>query len=130
MEINKLTKTEEEIMQLLWEAGRATVSQLLEQLPEQGRPPHSTLSSVVRILEKKGYVGHKAYGKTHEYFPLIQREAYGRQSLRDILHNYFDGSVQRLVSHLVDETAPDDAITAALLKQLEEKDTESGHFST
>ena len=60
--MQKLTKTEEEIMQLIWDAERATVSDLLQQMQEP-KPPHSTVSSVVRILERKGYVGHKAYGK-------------------------------------------------------------------
>ena len=97
--MQKLTKTEEEVMHHLWEVERGTVSDLLERFPEP-RPPHSTISSVVRILEKKGFVGHKAYGKTYEYFPLIDREAYGRSSLGDLLQNYFGGSVSRLVSHL------------------------------
>ncbi|HMX40592.1 MAG TPA: BlaI/MecI/CopY family transcriptional regulator [Saprospiraceae bacterium] len=99
--IQKLTKAEEDVMQLLWTVGRGTVSDLLAQC-EEPKPPHSTVSSVVRILEKKGYVGHKAYGKTHEYFPLISKEDYGRRSLGDVLRNYFDGSVSRLVSHLAE----------------------------
>ena len=100
--MQKLTKAEEDVMQLLWEAERSTVSELLERCPEP-KPPHSTLSSVVRILEKKGFVGHKAYGKTHEYFPIVAREAYGRRSLGDLFRNYFDGSVPRLVSQLAEE---------------------------
>ncbi|MBC7774645.1 MAG: BlaI/MecI/CopY family transcriptional regulator [Phycisphaerae bacterium] len=100
--MQKLTKAEEDVMQLLWEVDRGTVSDLLEHCPEP-KPPHSTVSSVVRILEKKGFVGHKAYGKTHEYFPLVEREMYGRRSLGDLLRNYFDGSVPRLVSHLAEE---------------------------
>lgn len=99
--MQKLTKAEEDVMQLLWEIGRGTVSDLLERCPEP-KPPHSTISSVVRILEKKGFVGHKAYGKTHEYFPLVEREAYGKRSLGDLLRNYFGGSVPRLVSHLAE----------------------------
>lgn len=89
-------------MQLIWDLGRGTVSDLLERI-EEPRPPHSTVSSVVRILEKKGYVDHKAYGKTHEYFPIVAKEDYGRRSLTDVLRNYFDGSVSRLVSHLVED---------------------------
>ncbi|MBL7825182.1 MAG: BlaI/MecI/CopY family transcriptional regulator [Saprospiraceae bacterium] len=99
--MQKLTKAEEEVMQHLWEVQRGTVSDLLERFPEP-RPPHSTISSVVRILEKKGFVGHKAYGKTYEYFPLIDRETYGKRSLGDVLRDYFDGSVSRLVSHLAE----------------------------
>ena len=63
--MQKLTKAEEDVMHLIWEIGRGTVSDLLEKF-EGEKPPHSTVSSVVRILEKKGFVGHKAYGKTHE----------------------------------------------------------------
>ena len=65
--MQKLTKAEEEMMQYIWKLQRCTVSDLLDQLGEP-RPPHSSISSIVRILEKKGFVGHKAYGKTHEYF--------------------------------------------------------------
>ena len=100
--MQKLTKAEEEVMHLLWEIGRGTVSELLERCVEP-KPPHSTISSVVRILEKKGFVDHKAYGKTHEYFPIVTKEAYGSSSLGDVLRNYFDGSVTRLVSHLTEE---------------------------
>jgi predicted transcriptional regulator len=99
--MQKLTKAEEDVMHLIWEIGRGTVSDLLEKFGAE-KPPHSTVSSVVRILEKKGFVGHKSYGKTYEYFPLISKEDYGKRSLGDVLRNYFDGSVSRLVSHLAE----------------------------
>ncbi|MBN8679115.1 MAG: BlaI/MecI/CopY family transcriptional regulator [Chitinophagales bacterium] len=117
--MQKLTKAEEEVMQLIWDAGRGTVSEFLERC-EEPKPPHSTLSSVVRILEKKGFVGHKAYGKTHEYFPLIEREAYGRRSLGDLLRNYFDGSVTRLVSHLAEEEKLSKKELEEMLKMLDD----------
>lgn len=107
-------------MHLVWETGRGTVSDLLEKM-EDPKPPHSTISSVVRILEKKGFVGHKAYGKTHEYFPLVEKAAYGKRSLTDVLRNYFDGSVSRLVSQLAQEEPLSQAELADLLRQLEEK---------
>ncbi|MFN0214123.1 MAG: BlaI/MecI/CopY family transcriptional regulator [Saprospiraceae bacterium] len=116
--MQKLTKAEEDVMQLLWDLERGTVSDLLERSPDP-KPPHSTVSSVVRILEKKGFVGHKAYGKTHEYFPLVEREAYGRRSLGDLLRNYFDGSVPRLVSQLAEEENLSKSELEALLKLLE-----------
>ena len=116
--MQKLTKAEEEVMQLLWELQRGTVSDLLERYPEP-KPPHSTISSVVRILEKKGFVGHKAYGKTHEYFPLFAREAYGQSSLGDLLRNYFGGSVPRLVSHLAEAEQLSKSELEELLKLLD-----------
>ena len=88
---------------------------------EEPRPPHSTVSSVVRILEKKGYVDHKAYGKTHEYFPIVAKEDYGRRSLTDVLRNYFDGSVSRLVSHLVEDKSLSAGDVQEILKKLDEK---------
>lgn len=120
--MHKLTKTEEEIMQWLWAIGRGTVSDILERLPEP-QPPHSTISSVVRILERKGFVGHKAYGKTHEYFPLIAKEDYGKRSLKDVLRNYFEDSPRQLVSQLaspekLSQTELDDLLK--LLDKLED----------
>lgn len=122
MNLPKLTTAEENAMHLLWEIERGTVSDVLERLPESERPPHSTMSSVVRILEKKGYVGHKSYGKTHEYFPLIKKEEYGSRNLKDLLKNYFGGSVEQMVSHLVraEEISPE-ALTE-LMQKLEEND--------
>lgn len=116
--MQKLTKAEEDVMHLVWEIGRGTVSDLLEKFDGE-KPPHSTVSSVVRILEKKGFVGHKAYGKTHEYFPLISKEDYGRRSLGDVLRNYFDGSVSRLVSHLAEEKKLSKTEVEDLLKILD-----------
>lgn len=118
--MQKLTKTEEEIMQLIWDTGRCTVSDLLEKFEPDQRPPHSTVSSVVRILEKKGYVGHKAYGKTYEYFPLVEKDAYGKSSLTDVLSNYFGGSVARLVSHLMEKESLSPEEIAAMKKKLED----------
>lgn len=98
----KLTKAEEEIMQLFWTHGPSTVTALIARL-DQPKPPHSTISSFVRILEKKGYVDHKSYGRTYEYFPLISKEAYSKFSLSRLVSNYFGGSVNELVSFIAKE---------------------------
>ncbi len=97
----RLTKAEEEIMQLIWENSPCTVSQLIEKM--ESKPPHSTISSFVRILEKKGFVDHKAYGRTHEYFPLVTKKEYSSFSLKNLVSNYFEGSMNELVSFLVKE---------------------------
>lgn len=104
--MKKLTPAEEEVMQWIWTLGRCTVSDILDHLGEP-RPPHSTISSIVRILEKKGFVDHKAYGRTHEYFPSVARDDYRRKSLQQLVSDYFDGSVHRLVSYLVKEEQVD-----------------------
>lgn len=100
--MEKLTKAEEDIMQLFWEHGPNTVSNLISKMDEP-YPPHSTISTFVRILEKKGFVDHKAYGRTYEYFPIIKKSTYSKFSLKKLVGNYFDGSVNSLVSFLIKE---------------------------
>lgn len=98
--VHILTKAEEEVMHIIWQMQRCLVRDIIEHL---GDPdiPHSTVSSVVRILEKKGFVDHKAYGKTHEYFPLISKEEYAKHGVSSLMNKYFGGSPKQLVSFLV-----------------------------
>ena len=102
--MEELTKTEEPIMQALWKLKKAFVKDLIEHLPEDPKPPYNTVSSVVRILERKGYVGFTAYGKTYEYFPLISKAQYRANTLKRMLARYFDNSPAALVSYMVEET--------------------------
>ncbi len=120
VKLKSLTKAEEEIMQYIWQLGRCTVSNIIEVFPSP-KPPHSSISSVVRILEKKGFVDHKAYGRTYEYFPLIQKHDYSRRSLLSLLRDYFDGSTPQLVSYLVEEDATSIEELQDLIKQLKKK---------
>ena len=100
--LQALTKAEEEVMQIIWTLDRCLVKDIIEQL---GDPdiPHSTVSSVVRILEKKGFVDHKAYGNSHVYFPVISEDNYKKFAFDKIMNNYFSNSYQSLVSFLVNE---------------------------
>lgn len=93
----ELTRAELEIMQLLWQIERGVIHDLMEQIKEP-KPAYNTVSTIVRILEKKGFVAHKAYGKTHEYYPTVSKEEYTNRYMQGVLHNFFDGSVSRLVS--------------------------------
>ncbi len=95
-----LTKAEEEVMHIIWQLDRCVVRDIIEQLGDPDMP-HSTISSVVRILEKKGFVDHKAYGKTHEYFPVITKEEYAQHGVTSLVEKYFSGSPKQLVSFLV-----------------------------
>lgn len=115
-----LTKAEEEIMHHIWALGRCTVSNILDELPEP-RPPHSSISSIVRILEKKGFVDHKAYGRTYEYFPIVAKEEYSKRSLLSLLKDYFDGSTPQLVSYLVQEEKTSVEELQELIKQLKKQ---------
>ena len=85
--MQSLTKAEEQVMQIIWQKEKCLVRDIIDEL---GDPdiPHSTVSSVVRILEKKGFVGHKAYGKTHEYYALVAKEDYTKSGLKQWIGSY------------------------------------------
>jgi BlaI family penicillinase repressor len=102
MKLKELTKAEEQVMQVLWNIGKGFVKDVIEQLPEP-RPAYNTVSTIIRILEKKGFVGYQSYGKTHEYFPLIDKDTYRRFYLQNFMNNYFGGSFHRLVSFFAKE---------------------------
>lgn len=101
--MEELTKTEERVMQIIWDLGKCFVKDIIEAIDENPKPPYNTISSVVRILETKGYVGFKAYGKTYEYFPLIEKEDYRKLSFKKVFAGYFDNSVESLLSFMVKE---------------------------
>ena len=98
----KLTKVEEDIMQLYWDHGPNTVSAIIEHI-EGEKPPHSSISSIARILEKKGFLDHNTYGRTYEYFPIVSKKSYTKFSLKSLVSNYFQGSMNDLVSFIVKE---------------------------
>lgn len=118
--MQRLTKSEEEIMQLFWELGPATVSDLISKMDDP-KPPHSTISSIVRILEKKDFLTHKAYGRTYEYHPAIDKSAYSKYKIMNLVSHYFDGSPNQLVSFLVKENDLSISELNALLNQLDQE---------
>ena len=114
MPVRELTKAEEEIMRVLWQLKKGFVKDILTELPGTERdaetepdaptkPAYNTVSTIIRILEKKGLVGYTAYGKTHEYYPLITEEEYRRFQTEQLMSNYFDNSLKKLVSFFVNE---------------------------
>jgi len=113
--MKELTKAEEQIMQLLWEQEKAFVKDIVDQIPNP-KPAYNTVSTIIRILEKKGFIGHNAYGKTHEYFPLISRKDYTRTYMKNFMRNYFSGSFQEMVSFF----AKEDKMSLADLDELVE----------
>jgi len=92
-----LTRAEEEVMQILWELGEGLVHDVLERLPEP-KPAYNTVSTIIRILEQKGFAGHRAYGRTYVYFPLITRKEYTRSYFRNMVENHFGNSYRSLAS--------------------------------
>ena len=95
--MKELTRAEEQIMHVLWFLNEAYVKDIIERLPEP-KPAYNTVSTIVRILEKKGFVGHQAFGKTHRYYPLVAKEDYTQAFLKSFVKDYFDNSYQELVS--------------------------------
>ena len=99
--MEELTKAEERIMLICWNLKQAFVKDVIAEMEEN--PPYNTVSSVVRILEKKGYLDHETFGNTHRYFPLISKSAYRKFFTKKLLTGYFDNSPASLVSFLVKE---------------------------
>jgi predicted transcriptional regulator len=95
--MKELTRAEEQVMQILWKLERAFVKDIVEDFPDP-KPAYNTVSTIVRILEKKGVVTHKAYGNTHEYFPIVSKDEYKKKYLRSFLGRYFGGSFPEMVS--------------------------------
>jgi BlaI family transcriptional regulator, penicillinase repressor len=102
MEIRELTRAEEEIMMELWTLERAFVKDIIEQMPEP-KPAYNTVSTIIRILETKGFVDHQAYGRTHEYFPLISKEEYRSFATEKLMEVYFENSIEAMLSFFVKE---------------------------
>jgi predicted transcriptional regulator len=122
-DLKELTKAEDQVMQILWKLEKAFVKDIVEEMPEP-KPAYNTVSTIVRILETKGFVDHKAYGKTHEYFPTITKEKYTKFYLNNLLKGYFNGSFQNLVSFFARENKLDASDLEKLLKEIK-KDQKS-----
>jgi BlaI family penicillinase repressor len=93
-----LTKAEEQVMQILWEQEEGFVKDLLVHFPEP-KPAYNTVSTIIRILEKKGFVDHRSYGKSHQYFPVLTREQYRNDRFSNLMKDYFNNSMQQVLSH-------------------------------
>jgi predicted transcriptional regulator len=98
----ELTKAEEQVMQILWEMNRGFVKDILEHFPLP-RPAYNTVSTIVRILQEKGFVSHKAYGRTHEYYPLISKDEYRQAHMSYFVKDYFANSYEKMVSFFARE---------------------------
>ena len=104
MQINpeKLTRREEELMRCFWERGPLFMRELVEMAPEP-KPHFNTLSTMVRALEAKGYLSHKAFGGTYQYFPIVSESEFSRRTLGNVISRYFENSYMGAVSALVEE---------------------------
>jgi len=99
-EIMQLTKAEEQIMQILWELGSGLVKDIRERFGNP-KPARNTVSTVIRILEKKGFVGHESLGNVHRYYPLVDKNEYSRNQLFRLMDSYFNSSFPAMASMFV-----------------------------
>jgi len=116
-----LTHHEEQLMQVFWKLEKALVRDVLNELPEP-KPPYTTLASNIKQLEKKGYLNHRTFGNIHEYYPLVSQEDYRKKSFNNLIKNYFDGSVQKVLSFMVKEKGISEKEITALKKLIDEYD--------
>ncbi|MCS4228278.1 BlaI/MecI/CopY family transcriptional regulator [Sphingobacterium sp. BIGb0165] len=105
-DFKELTKAEEQIMQELWEMGRGFVKDIIDRLPEP-KPAYNTVSTIVRILETKGFVSHESFGKSHQYLPKISKEEYKKGITGKLLNNYFNNSPKSMLSYFLEENKLD-----------------------
>lgn len=104
--MKELTKAEDQVMQILWKLKNAFVNDIIDQVPEP-KPAYNTVSTIVRILEKKGFVAYNAYGKSHQYYPLVDKTEYSDFYLKSMISSYFGGSFGNLVSFFAKENKLD-----------------------
>lgn len=100
--MKKLTNAEEDVMQILWELGQGFVKDVIDRMPDP-KPPYNTVSTVIRVLEKKEFIGHKQYGNTYEYFPLVSKEEYTKVHFSDFMSNYFNNSFPKMAAYFARE---------------------------
>ena len=119
--MKQLTKAEEEIMHVLWQLKKANVKSMIDELPEP-KPAYNTVSTIVRILESKGFVDYEKQGKGHIYFPLVQKQEYSNQSVNMLVDNYFQGSFKSMVSFFVKKNDINMQDFESVLKEINKKE--------
>ncbi len=112
LNMEKITNKEEDVMQVLWSLEKCFVKEIIAELPEGNH--YNTVSTIVRNLEDKGYVSHQAYGKTHQYFPIITKESYSKQFMSLATQRYFNNSYKNMVSFF----AKEEKISAKELREI------------
>jgi len=100
--MKELTKAEEQVMQYLWRLKKGFLKDIVEQFPEP-KPAYTTVSTVIRVLVRKGFIGYNSFGKIHEYYPEIEQENYFKNHFRDLIRDYFSGSPRRFASFFTRE---------------------------
>ena len=119
--MKKLTRKEEEVMKILWRLKRAFVKDIIEEYDEP-KPHYNTISSLVRLLQDKGIVGYKQYGNTYQYFPLLSKEEYRKNFMKQVVCDYFDNSYKSAVAFFVKEKGLSPAELEELIRMIKEQE--------
>jgi BlaI family transcriptional regulator, penicillinase repressor len=118
--MRELTRAEEQVMQVLWKIRKGFVKDILEYFDEP-KPAYNTISTIVRILQDKGFVSHKAYGRSHEYFPVVSKDEYSRSHLKTFVKDYFSNSFEKMVSFFASEKGISVKEMEEIMKIMEEE---------
>ena len=102
MENKELTKAEEQVMQYLWYVNKGFLKDIVDQFPDP-KPAYTTVSTVIRVLVKKGFIGFNTYGKIHEYYPLVTKSNYFQNHVKGLINSYFNGSAPKFASFFANE---------------------------
>ncbi|XRE42653.1 Transcriptional regulator, MecI family [Tenacibaculum discolor] len=113
----QLTKAEEQIMQVLWRLNKASVKEVITELPEP-KPAYNTVSTIIRILETKEFVGHEPKGRGYVYYTLVEKSEYSNESLHKLMNGYFGGSFKSMVSFFMKENKMDIQELESILKEV------------
>ena len=117
--MKELTKAEEQVMQILWDLKKGFVKDIIQKMPDP-KPAYNTVSTIIRILEQKGFVNHTAYGKTYEYHPIVEKDNYSKFYFNNFLSGYFNGSFEKLVSFFAKENDLDIKDMDELMKHVKD----------
>lgn len=118
--MEKLTQKEEEVMHVLWNLEKAFVKEIVPELA--GTNHYNTVSTIVRKLEEKGYVAYEAFGKTHRYFPIIEKDAYRNKFVNNAMTSYFNDSYKNMVSFFAKEEKISATELREILEMIESKE--------
>jgi BlaI family transcriptional regulator, penicillinase repressor len=116
--MNRLTRKEEEAMKILWKARKGFIKELIDLHPDP-KPLYTTFASVIRCLEEKGFINHKAYGKNYQYYPVITKEEYRKSYMKGVVSDYFGSSYKNVVSFFINEKKISKEDLEAMIKIIE-----------
>jgi BlaI family transcriptional regulator, penicillinase repressor len=125
MIMRQLGEKEEEVMSILWQLQNGFINDILNQMPEEDRPPYNTVSSIVRKLVSEGHIGYEAFGKTHRYFPVLKKEDYRTNAFQKLFSQYFDSSPSAMLSFFLEDQKIENKDLAQLLQKIKEKESKS-----